>query len=88
MMDSEEPHEIDQSQPGNYEIRLNGQLDARWTEWFDGFSITHDENRNSVLTGPVIDQAALYGLLKKIRDLGLTLISINRISNMENSEKN
>jgi hypothetical protein len=62
-----------------YEIRLKGHLDARWVKWFDGLAITLDENGNTLLSGPVADQAALHGLLKKVRDLGLPLLSINFI---------
>jgi hypothetical protein len=62
----------------NYEIRLKGHLDERWTEWFEGLSITLEEN-DTLLTGPVVDQAALHGLLRKVRDLGLLLVSINRV---------
>jgi hypothetical protein len=62
----------------NYEIRLKGHLDERWTEWFEGLSITLEEN-DTLLTGPVVDQAALHGLLRKVRDLGLLLISVNRV---------
>ena len=60
-----------------YEIRLKGYLDSRWAGWFDGMSITLAENGDTVLTGPVVDQTALHGLLKKVRDLGLPLRSIN-----------
>ena len=56
----------------DYEIRIKGHLDPRWAEWFDSLAITLDENGCMLLTGPVVDQAALYGLLKKVRDLGLT----------------
>jgi hypothetical protein len=73
-----------QSQPDVYEIRLKGHLDARWTGWFDGFTITLTENGETVLTGSVADQAALHGLLKKVRDLGLPLLSINPINHKEN----
>ena len=69
----------EQNQPGCYQIRLKGQLDSKWTEWFEGMSITLEEDGNTLLTGPVIDQAALHGLLKKIRDLGLTLLAINPV---------
>jgi hypothetical protein len=62
-----------------YEIRLKGHLEARWVKWFDGLAITLDENGNTLLSGPVADQAALHGLLKKVRDLGLTLLSVNSI---------
>ncbi len=63
--------------PGMVEIRLKGQLDGRWTGWFDGLTITNAENGDTILTGPVADQAALHGLLKKVRDLGLPLRSLN-----------
>jgi hypothetical protein len=62
-----------------YEIRLKGHLDARWAEWFEGLTITLEEDGNTLLTGPVVDQAALYGLLKKVRDLGLPLLSVNHV---------
>ncbi len=62
-----------------YEIKLEGQLDARWTDWFEGLSITLDGRGDTILSGPVVDQAALHGLLKKVRDLGMPLISVNRI---------
>lgn len=64
-------------EPGFYEIRLKGHLDDRWTGWFDGLTITLEDNGDTLLTGPVIDQAALHGLLKKVRDLGLPLQSVN-----------
>jgi hypothetical protein len=64
-----------------YQIRLKGFLDSQWSDWFDGFSIAREEDGNTMLTGQVVDQAALHGLLKKIRDLGLSLISIIQINN-------
>jgi hypothetical protein len=60
-----------------YEIRIKGHLEARWEQWFDGLSITLEESGDTLLTGLVVDQAALHGLLKKVRDLGLTLLSVN-----------
>jgi hypothetical protein len=63
-----------------YEIRLKGHLDERWIEWFEGLAITLEEDGNTLLTGVVIDQAALHGLLKKVRDLGMPLLSINFVS--------
>jgi hypothetical protein len=62
-----------------YEIRLKGHLEARWVKWFDGLAITLDENGNTLLSGPVADQAALHGLLKKVRDLGMPLVSVNSV---------
>jgi hypothetical protein len=66
----------DKPHPEIYRIRIQGQLDNQWTDWFDEMIITLEEDGNTLLTGQVIDQAALHRLLKKIRDLGLTLISI------------
>lgn len=62
-----------------YEIRIRGHLDSRWSDWFDGLSICLEDNGDTVLTGPVVDQAALYGLLKRVRDLGMMLISVVRV---------
>lgn len=59
-----------------YEIRLKGHLDTQWTTWFDGLTITPEENGNTLLSGPVGDQAALHGLLKKVRDIGMPLVSV------------
>ena len=64
---------------GLYEIRLKGHLNDRWAEWFEGLTITLEEDGNTLLTGPVIDQAALHGLLKKVRDLGMPLISVSPV---------
>ncbi len=60
------------------EIRVKGQIDEHWSNWFEGMTITHTEQGETVLTGTVVDEPALYGLLVKIRDLGLQLISVNR----------
>lgn len=68
----------DQYEPGLYEIRIKGHLDQRWADWFEGLTITLENNGDTRLTGPVVDQAALHGLLKKVRDLGLPLISVAR----------
>lgn len=62
-----------------YEIRVKGHLDNRWAHWFGGLTITLEDNGDTLLTGPVVDQAALFGLLKKVRDTGVPLLSVNRI---------
>jgi hypothetical protein len=62
--------------PLRYEIRVRGVLDSRWSAWFEGLQVTGDEAGQTVIAGPVTDQAALHGLLAKIRDLGLPLISV------------
>jgi hypothetical protein len=67
------------AEPLVYQIRLKGQLGSDWAEWFGGVTITPEDNGTTLLTGPAIDQAALHGLLKKVRDLGLTLLSVNPI---------
>ena len=65
--------------PMVYRIRVKGHLGPQWSEWFGGLSITLEDNGDTLLTGPVVDQAALHGLLKKVRDLGMPLISAVRI---------
>ncbi len=67
-------------EPRLTEIRIKGHLDSRWTDWFDGLTITREDNGDTVLTGPVVDQAALHGLLRKVRDLGLPLVSVIHIA--------
>jgi hypothetical protein len=64
---------------GRYEIRVKGRLDSRWADWFDGLSLTNESDGTTVIHGPVIDQAALHGLLRKLRDLNLPLISVTRV---------
>ena len=66
----------DASQPMIYRIRIKGHLGARWEDWFECMTITPEANGDTLLTGPVVDQAALHGVLKKVRDLGLPLLSI------------
>jgi hypothetical protein len=63
---------------GSYEIRLRGHLNARWADWFDGLTLTQESDGTTLLSGPVLDQAALHGLLGKVRDLGLPLIAVHR----------
>jgi hypothetical protein len=62
-----------------YEIRLEGYLDDQWSDWFDGLTISLEKDGDTLLTGPVLDQAALHGLLRKVRDLGLTLVSVSPV---------
>jgi hypothetical protein len=68
-----------QDDAGRYEIRLKGHLDSRWGAWFDGLTLTHESDGTTVLHGPVVDQAALHGLLQKVRDLALPLLSVTQI---------
>ena len=75
-MSNELNPKTDPSQPVVYQIRIKGQLDSQWTDWFEDLAITLEDNGDTLLTGPVVDQAALYGLLKKVRDLGLPLVSV------------
>jgi hypothetical protein len=64
---------------GWYEIRLQGRLDQRWSAWLDGLTLAHDPDGTTVLHGHVVDQAALHGLLARLRDIGLPLISVTRV---------
>jgi hypothetical protein len=66
-------------QPLVYQIRLKGHLSPRWRDWFDGLTLTPEDNGNTVLTGRVVDQAALHGLLKRVRDSGIPLLSVNPV---------
>ena len=72
-----------QNQAVVYQIRLKGHLGREWTAWFEGLTITLEENGDTLITGPVTDQAALHGLLKKVRDLGLPLVSVVPIQSNE-----
>lgn len=62
-----------------YEIRIRGHLDERWSDWFGGMTLTHEEDGTTLLAGPVVDQAALHGLLKRVRDTGASLLSVNPV---------
>ena len=64
---------------GRYEIRLKGRLESRWAAWFDGMSLTNESDGTTIIHGPVADQSALHGLLQKVRDLGLPLVSVIQI---------
>ncbi len=65
--------------PGRYEIRLRGHLDTRWAAWFDGLSMSDENEGTPIIGGPIADQAALHGLLQKVRDLGLPLVSVIQV---------
>jgi len=68
-----------QHNPGRYEIRLKGHLDSRWAAWFDGLTLTNESEGTTLIHGPVTDQAALHGLLQKVRDMGLPLVSVTQV---------
>ncbi len=78
-MSNELGREHDPARPMVYQIRLRGHLSQQWTDWFEGLTITREENGDTLLTGSVIDQAALHGILKKVRDLGMPLLSVNSV---------
>jgi len=78
-MSNELEPKTDPSQPVVYQIRLKGHLGSQWTDWFGGLTITLEEDGDTLLTGPVIDQAALHGLLKKVRDLGMPLVLVSPV---------
>jgi hypothetical protein len=69
----------DSRDTGRYEIRLTGHLDARWTAWFDGLTVRHESDGTTVISGEIADQAALHGLLQRVRDLGLPLVSVRQV---------
>ena len=69
----------DHHEPERYEIRIKGHLDDKWADWFEGLTITREDNGETLLIGPVVDQAALHGVLRKVRDLGMPLLSVSRV---------
>jgi len=73
---------------GRYEIRLSGHLHERWAAWFDGLSVTHQDDGTTVVSGALPDQAALHGLLQRVRDLGLPLISVTEVDAYDHHERN
>lgn len=73
----------DHHEPELYEIRLKGHLDTRWADRFDGLSFTHESDGTTILSGPVVDQAALHGLLRKVRDLNLPLVSVIQVDSKQ-----
>jgi hypothetical protein len=78
-MSNEINSEIDPGQPTIYQIRIKGHLGRHWANWFEGLTITALANGETLLTGPIADQAALYGLLRKVRDIGMPLVSVMRV---------
>jgi hypothetical protein len=78
-MSSKTNSEIEKAQPMVYQIRIMGHLGREWTDWFEGLTITLEDNGETLLTGSIVDQAALYGLLRRMRDVGMPLLSVNRV---------
>ena len=75
--------QTDFNEPLTYQIRVKGHLGVEWADWFGGLTITLGDDGDTLFTGPLIDQAALHGLLKKVRDLGMTLVSVNQVPSHE-----
>jgi hypothetical protein len=85
-MSNEISTEMNPGQPMVYQIRIKGHLGRHWTDWFEGLSITALDSGETLLIGPVVDQAALHGVLKKVRDIGMPLLSVNRVTPDEAEE--
>ncbi len=79
-MNEADPLNLDHTEAGQYEIRVQGHLDHRWAAWFDGLTLTLEENGDTLISGRVMDQAALFGLLRGVRDAGMPLVSVNRVT--------
>jgi hypothetical protein len=80
VMSHESNAEIDPGQPVVYQIRIKGHLGHQWADWFEGLTVTLEDNGDTLLTGPLVDQAALYGVLRKVQDLGIPLLSVSRVN--------
>ena len=78
----------DRPEDGRYEIRLRGHLETRWAAWFDGMTLSYESDGSTVLSGPVVDQAALHGLLQKVRDIGLLLVSVTYVEPRDPAQSN
>ena len=78
-MQERRPPTGDPADTGGYEIRITGRLHARWAAWFDGLTVSHEGDGTTLIRGPIADQAALHGLLQRVRDLGLPLVSVTRL---------
>jgi hypothetical protein len=76
-----------QDGPVVYQIRIKGHLDQGWSDWFEGLTIASDDNGDTLVSGPVVDQAALHGLLKKVRDLGMPLLSVTCVEDGKGNVK-
>ncbi|HSL42345.1 MAG TPA: hypothetical protein VK897_02865 [Anaerolineales bacterium] len=87
MMPGEQRSERDPDQLKIFQIRIQGHLSQQWTDWFDGLIITLEEDGNTLLNGPVVDQSALHGILKRIRDLGMPLLSVNSVDSNPATKK-
>ena len=79
VMSNEINSENEKTQPLVYQIRIKGHLGREWTDWFGGLTLTLEDNGETLLTGPVVDQAALHGVLRKVRDIGMPLLSVSRV---------
>ena len=86
-MPNDNSSDVGPDQPMAYQIRIKGHLGREWTDWFGGLAITLEDNGDTLLTGPIVDQAALHGLLRKVRDMGMPLVSVSSRSQLDEGEK-